>query len=278
MKRRLVLVLLLGCVGAVALTVLVLRAGDEPAEAPVAVNLEACRNLRPDASRDCWTREFLAAVEGRDDPRPAVASITDAAWNEGGFLLSSCHGLMHTVGRTYARETGITLANLKDYLPRSNDPGCSAGFAHGARHRRRAADRSATSARRVGRLCATTGHALPALQLHARARARVHADLQRAARACARALLEARHDSGPDCAQGAFHDYWFAVGGDDDTEADRPETDPRELCGAQKPEYVRQCWYRAFVDNRPPGAIEIDSPETSTSSARGSTGSSVRPA
>jgi hypothetical protein len=64
-------------------------------------------------------------------------------------------------------------------------------------------------------------------------------------------------NSGPDCAQGAFHDYWFSVAGYDDTQkpADA-ETDPVKLCGEQQPEYVRQCWYRAFIDNRPPGAIE----------------------
>jgi hypothetical protein len=28
-------------------------------------------------------------------------------------------------------------------------------------------------------------------------------------------------------------------------------TDPRELCGAQPVVFVRPCWYRAFVDNRP---------------------------
>jgi hypothetical protein len=26
---------------------------------------------------------------------------------------------------------GVTLATLMEYLPRSNDPGCTAGFAHG---------------------------------------------------------------------------------------------------------------------------------------------------
>jgi hypothetical protein len=36
--------------------------------------------------------------------------------------------------------------------------------------------------------------------------------------------------------------------------------DPRALCGKQPAEFVRPCWYRAFVDNRPEG-IEVDSPE-----------------
>ena len=82
-------------------------------------------------SKDCWIRSFQAIVGGRDDPRPAVAAIERAVRREGGFLLSSCHGVMHTVGRTYALEQDASLADLKDYLPRSNDPGCSAGFAHG---------------------------------------------------------------------------------------------------------------------------------------------------
>ena len=260
MKRRLVLVLLLGCAGAVALAVLVLRAGDEPAEAPVAVELEACRNLLPDASRDCWTREFLAAVEGRDDPRPAVAAITEAARSEGGFLLSSCHGLMHTVGRTYAREAGVTLANLQDYLPRSNDPGCSAGFAHGLvtgvgaqidpRRPREAAAVCAQAGTRYQRYSCVhgLGHAFM----------RIYNDRLAPALALCGSLGQR---FAPDCAQGAYHDYWFAVVGADDAELpDGAVTDPRRLCGAQPTELVRPCWYRAFVDNRPEGIV-IDSPE-----------------
>src|SRR5205807_656861 len=55
-----------------------------------------------------------------------------------------------------------------------------------------------------------------------------------------------------DCAQGAFHDYWIAIAGLDQTR--RPvnsTTSPRKLCGAQHGEFVRSCWYRAFLE-RPP--------------------------
>ena len=58
----------------------------------------------------------------------------------------------------------------------------------------------------------------------------------------------------PDCAQGAYHDYWFAVIGADETSM--PEdavTDPRALCGAQPAAFVRPCWYRAFLENRTGG-------------------------
>jgi hypothetical protein len=260
MKRPLVFVLL-GCAGAVAVAVLVLRAGgDDPAPAAVAVDLESCRNLLPDASRECWTRQFMAAVDGQDDPRPAVAAITNAARREGGFLLSSCHGLMHTVGRTYARDAGITLANLMDYLPRSNDPGCSAGFAHGLvtgvgaqidpRHPGEAAAVCTEAGTRYQRYSCVhgLGHAFM----------RIHGDRLPPALALCRSLGSRL---APDCAQGAYHDYWFAVVGAD--EASLPAgavTDPRRLCGAQPTELVRPCWYRAFVDNRPEGIV-VDSAE-----------------
>src|SRR5688572_31597218 len=38
---------------------------------------------------------------------------------------------MHTVGREFASEHDVTLASLMTYLPQSNEPGCTAGFAHG---------------------------------------------------------------------------------------------------------------------------------------------------
>jgi hypothetical protein len=260
-RRPLVLVLLLGALGAIAVAALVLRtSGDEPAGAPVAVELESCRNLLPEASRECWTRAFLAAVEGRDDPRPAVAAVADAARSEGSFLLSSCHGLMHTVGRTYARETGVTLANLMNYLPRSNDPGCSAGFAHGLV----TGVGPQIDPRRPGDAAAVCSGAGTRYQRYScvhglgHAFMRIHGDRLAPALSLCRSL-------GPrvaaDCAQGAYHDYWFAVVGAD--EASLPPgatTDPRELCGAQPTALVRPCWYRAFVDNRPEGIV-VDSPE-----------------
>ncbi len=259
--RRVVLIVLLGCVGAVAVTLVVRRAsGEEIQPAPVAVGLERCRNLLPDASRDCWTQRFVAAVEGRDDPRPAVAAIAAAAWREGGFLLSSCHGLMHTVGRTYARESGLTLAKLMDYLPRSNDPGCSAGFAHGLV----TGVGAQIDPRRPGEAAAVCRRAATRYQRYScvhglgHAFMRIHGDQLVPALSLCSALGPRL---APDCAQGAYHDYWFAVVGADD--ARLPEgavTDPRRLCAHQPLEHVRPCWYRAFVDNRPEGIV-IDSPE-----------------
>jgi hypothetical protein len=64
-----------------------------------------------------------------------------------------------------------------------------------------------------------------------------------------------------DCGQGAYHDYWFAVAGADDAALEEePVRDPRELCADAPPEFVRPCWYRAWIENRPT-AFSIEGPE-----------------
>jgi hypothetical protein len=246
---------------------ILLLGGDESERAPAVgrVDLTACRDLDDDATRECYTREFMALVAGRDDPRPAVEAISDVAWKEGGFLLANCHGAMHPVVRIYAVEAGVTLATLMDFLPQANDPGCSAGFAHGLvtgvapqidpSQPREAATVCADAETRFQRYSCVHGfgHAFM----------RLYDDQLRPALGLCDAL---GRDAAPDCAQGAFHDYWFAVVGADEATLPRgePVTDPRKLCGAQDDQYVRPCWYRAFIDSRPDGfqivsAEEIDS-------------------
>ena len=243
---------------AIVLVTVVLATRDRGAEEPAAVELQRCRGLLDEASRDCYIQEFQRVVGDTDDPRPAVAAIESAVRSEGGPVLANCHGVMHTVGRTYAVDGGLTLADLQDVLPRSNDPGCSAGFAHGLvtgvapsidpRRPREAAEVCADAGTRYRRYSCVhgLGHAFM----------RIYGDELPPALSLCRAL-------GPrtaaDCAQGAYHDYWFAVAGAD--QAALPSgaaTDPRTLCAAQPPEFVRPCWYRAFVDDRPEGIV-VDS-------------------
>jgi hypothetical protein len=263
MKRvsPLAVVLGLAAVAGAGVAALFVWAGGSGTDAsPREAHTERCAGLRAAAARTCYTREFLAMVEGRSDPRPAVAAIGDSARRQGGFLLSSCHGVMHTVGRTYAREAGVTLAALMDYLPRSNDPGCAAGFAHGlvtgvaplvdSSRPREAVAVCAEAGTRYQRYSCTHGFG--------------HAFMRISDGALAAALELCRAlgvRAAPDCAQGAYHDYWFAVVGvDDATLPAEAVTDPRRLCAEQPPVFVRPCWYRAFVDNRPEGIV-VDSPE-----------------
>ena len=259
MRRRSVLALavaLVAAAGTVA-ALLVLRGDDGQATRPVrVVHPEECRRLSDDEARACYARAFRAMVEADEDPGPVVETITDMAWSQGGFLLENCHGVMHSVGRNYAREGGLTLATLMRYLPKSNDPGCPAGFAHGL-VTAVAPDIDASRPRQAAAVCADAGtryRRYSCTHGFGHAFMRLYADQLRPALGLCRKLGPG---AAPDCAQGAYHDYWFAViGADDATRPEHPVTDPRRLCAAQPESFVRPCWYRAFVDNRPDVTVE----------------------
>jgi hypothetical protein len=258
-----VFVLAVFAAGAVACS----EGDDESEETPRSTNgvtapeeqgLEACGEIEHDAAaRECYAQALSALFEGEDDPSGPLEEAAVAAYSDPtGRLLGDCHGLMHTVGREFAAEHQVTLASLMTYLPQSNEPGCTAGFAHGlvtgvapqidlSRPAEAAAVCDDTDTRYQRYSCIHGfGHAFMRL---------VREDLDEALRLCA-ALGDA---NAPDCSQGSFHDYWFAVIGADDTEP--PEEildDPRELCRAQDPQFVRPCWYRAFVDDRPDEPVD----------------------
>jgi hypothetical protein len=60
-----------------------------------------------------------------------------------------------------------------------------------------------------------------------------------------------------DCAQGAFHDYWLAIEGADQTRMPAGgAASPRAHSGRQTREFVRACWYRALLEHPPPGGVE----------------------
>jgi hypothetical protein len=264
---RVVLALAVALVAAVgvATTLLVLRPDEGRGGAPVArvVDPEECGRLSDDKARACYARAFGAMVQTEGDPRPVVETIADMAWSQGGYLLANCHGVMHTVGRRYAERAGVTLANLMDYLPQTNDPGCPAGFAHGL-VTAVGPDIDTTRPRHAEAVCAEAGTRYRRYSCtHGLGHAfmRLYSDTLGPALGLCRALGP---QASPDCAQGAYHDYWFAVAGADD--ATLPEgavTDPRRLCGAQPEGFVRPCWYRAFIDNRPEG-VTVDSPQALT--------------
>ncbi len=256
---RLLVVAVVGALAVGSAVAVVAFRGDDAASSAETTDPSQCVGLQAARARACYTRAFSAIVDAQEDPRPAVATIADSAWSQGGFLLTNCHGIMHTVGRTYASRADVSLSTLMEYLPRSNDPGCTAGFAHGLvtgvapdidpRQPGQAATVCEDAGTRYQRYSCTHGfgHAFM----------RIYDDRLEPALGLCRKLGP---NAAPDCAQGAYHDYWFAVvGADDATLSDEAVTDPRELCGAQPGVFVRPCWYRAFVDNRPEG-LRIESP------------------
>jgi hypothetical protein len=235
-----------------ALAVIVLSRGGSAPSADVAGKLSSCSATGADAARPCYASVLHDLVAPAADPRAVVERIADVAWSSpAGFLLPNCHGLMHTVGREYAAAHHVTLATLMNFLPASNDPGCTAGFAHGlisgvapiidpSKPQALAAvcDRTQTRYQRYSCVHGF-GHAFM----------RVYNEQLPPALALCTKLGPTRAS---DCAQGAFHDYWFSVAGFDNTRAAgaAPVTDPRELCAGQRPAFVAPCWYRAFVDTR----------------------------
>jgi hypothetical protein len=215
-----------------------------------------CENFarRPARYRPCLSDQALWLVTHTRDPAHELPRIDRYAHGAGGFLENNCHILMHPVGRRYARRVHLTLARLRDYLPRTNDPGCSAGFAHGLimylgpQIVRMGPQGAAAACRKA----ATRYQRYSCVHGLGHAYMRLFGELVSPSIAACSALGPA---DAADCAQGAFHDYWIAVAGLDQTH--RPAdttTSPRKLCGSQHGQFVRACWYRAWLE-RPPKHI-----------------------
>jgi hypothetical protein len=210
--------------------------------------LSQCSSLRNQAQYRCYIRGFLTMIDRAGDPASELPRIDAEVHQTGGFLEAACHPLMHTVGRTWAREHHVTFANLMRYTPRSNDPGCSAGFGMGLvmylgpqlvldpRRVLGTCSRLATRFRRYTCIHGA-GHALMR---------GFHSQLRDAVRAC-RALGPL---NAPDCAQGAFHDYWIALSGaDGTTPLEGADGSARSVCAGY--EFARPCWYRFFWERHP---------------------------
>jgi hypothetical protein len=210
--------------------------------------LSQCAEQQGQRQYRCYIRGFLGMIDEAGDPARELPRIDGQVHNGGGFLEAACHPLMHTVGRTWAREHHVTFANLMRYTPRSNDPGCSAGFGMGlvmylgpqlVLHPRvvlATCSRLPTRFRRYTCIHGS-GHALMR---------GFHSQLRDAVRAC-RTLGPV---NAPDCAQGAFHDYWIALSGaDGTTPLEGADDSAQSVCAGY--EFARPCWYRFFWERRP---------------------------
>jgi hypothetical protein len=214
--------------------------------------LSRCSLLRKDSSIwNCYVTRLFGDIEASKDPADELPRIDRKVRAGSGYLESNCHMMMHVVGRMYARKHHVALGNLQGVLPRSNDPGCSAGFGMGM---------VMTLGSQIGRLgpdgavklcmraptrfrsytCIhTLGHAYMRLY---------HGQLKFGIAAC-RTLPAAQ---APDCAQGAYHDYWLSIAGRDSAQRPRnAQTSARQLCGHAIRAFVRPCWYRYFLELPP---------------------------
>jgi hypothetical protein len=195
----------------------------------------------------CYLRLLRLDIERSGDPARELPRIDRRVAAVGGPVEAGCHVLMHEVGRDYGREHHLTLSTLQRYVPRSNNPNCSAGFGMGL-----VMYLGPQILRSGGAAAAHTCAGLPTRYRqytcvhglgHALLRA-YHGALGEAVQACRR--LQARY--APDCAQGVFHDYWISLRGADGTARPRKAvTSPRVICDGRYT-YVRPCWYRYFLE------------------------------
>jgi hypothetical protein len=219
--------------------------------APAKPWLWQCEQIHLEQAKDeCYVRLLLLDVERSGDPATELPKIDRRARAAPTSLEARCHMLMHVVGRRWARDHHLTLDGLQRVVPRSNDPGCSAGFgmglvmalgpqiiATGGKSALATCERLPTRLRRF-----TCVHSLG----HALMRG-YHETIFLAVHACTK--LGPRY--APDCAQGAFHDYWISLRGADETSSPLDAVrSPRKLC-AEYASYALACWYRYWIEQAP---------------------------
>ena len=210
-----------------------------------------CAGKRTNSAKaGCYVKLILADLDASKDPANEVPAIEGRFRAEGGWIVGACHALMHQVGRTYAKRHHVTLGTLQKYLPRSNSPGCAAGFGHGLMMALGPQIMSA-GPKATLRICmhlSTRMRQYSCVHGLGHAYMRLFDDYLRYALPYCKKLGPA---AAPDCAQGAFHDYWIATSGRDATTHRDRVTSPRVLCGVRKGDLILACWYRVYVE-RPP--------------------------
>jgi hypothetical protein len=231
--RRLVLIAVL----------LALVAGSNSAAAPRPYGWQCERIGNAQVQWDCYVRFLLDDIDRSGDPAKELPRIDVRA--RASSLTGTCHGLMHEVGRRYGAEHRVTLGGLMKVIPESNDPTCSAGFGMGlvmylgpqiimSGGKSALAQCLRLPTRYRSYTCVHgIGHALMRAY---------HGNLKLSVDSCRKLGTQA-----PDCAQGAFHDYWISLRGADGTTLREHGASPRFLCNGHL-SYVRPCWYRYFVE------------------------------
>jgi hypothetical protein len=242
-------------VGLVLVALALVGAGSASAGPPRPF-LWQCEQIHRDDQKDaCYVRLLLDDIDRSGDPAEELPRIDHRVRAAGTALSARCHALMHVVGRRWAREHHLTLDGLQDVVPRSNDPGCSAGFGMGIVMYLgpEIISNGGTTAVRSCEALPTRLRAFTCVHSLGHALMRgYHESLYLAVHACVR--LGAR--SAPDCAQGVFHDYWIALRGADETTSPvKVVRSPRALC-AQYPRFALGCWYRYYIEQPQPPVVE----------------------
>ena len=241
---------------AVAVSALAIQAGTGRAGVPVVPVydgnsgfMRTCIFAPQGRVRDCYIRRLLTLIEKTQDPANELPRIDRRVRQAGGYVQSNCHMMMHVVGRMYARRHHVTLANLQRNLPRSNDPGCSAGFGMGLVMALGDEIGRLGTGRRAEDLRACAD-ALPFVHLHPFPGSCVHAPLPQPTGLRSQGL--------PDTARELRRRTVRRVrttttGSQPSAETGRNGSgaalqSARSLCGRQIHDFVRPCWFRYFLE------------------------------
>ena len=208
--------------------------------------LGACAKFTLLKEWNCYLRGLEKVVLPSKSPATLLPNIDILSRDSGGYLAATCHMLMHVVGRRYDVVHHVTLENLQQYLPLSNDPGCSAGFGMGLvmglsaqitlggpKGANAICGRAPTRFRNYS-CYHSLGHAYMRYY---------HGQLAYSLKSCKALGAQAL-----DCVQGAFHDFWLGLSGQDGAKYTHglPST-ARGLCARQPSAYVVGCWFRYYV-------------------------------
>lgn len=258
MSRKL-LAIIIFAIALIALALLLLI-GSGSSSSSATVDLSRCQqelsvnqaiNCIADATSDKLDRPGASPVS----LMPALDRQVEKSDQE---TVQFCHSAMHTVGRRFAKQNNVTLANLQNYLPRSDSFNCAAGFAHGM----------------VSVIGVNPNNANQLIQVCAREPTRVrqvacthgigHAfrrsfnglnGIKQTIAACKRLGFPVAID----CAQGAYHDYIFAFEGIDGTTKPANLNQIEQICRNKPRDYISACWYRLFTYY--PKQLNVGSPE-----------------
>ena len=208
--------------------------------------LRECASFKEAKKRACYIAGMLRQVEKSGDPANELPVIDKTVRTSGGYAAANCHILMHEVGRRSRARTTSRSRRCSSTCPsptiRAARPGSAWGWsctsAPSSSSSRRRCSRSAASSRRASastRAIHGSGHAFMR---------GYHGVLETAVIAC-----KTLGSHTPDCAQGAFHDYWISLSGGDGTKKPaNADVRPRSVCA--KYAFPRPCWYRFFWERK----------------------------
>ena len=225
--------------------------------------LNQCAKFTELKEWNCYLKGLKRVVLAYRDPAHELPDLDILARDSGGFLAASCHMLMHVVGRDYAHVHHVTLQTLQQYLPLSNDPGCSAGFGMGLvmglsaqitlggpKGAIAVCNKAATRFRNYS-CYHSLGHAYMRYY---------HGQLSYSLKACRALGAQAA-----DCVQGAFHDYWLGLSGQDGAKYTHGlPTTARGLCAIQRGIDAVACWFRYWRHDSAQANAEFGGPDRGT--------------